>query len=188
MQLSTQTVSESILDIMQQRDFDELFSIETDYAIQMHIDKNNIVKDAYGSEFSKRDFRLQNRNFMTILKGFSSSAPFFYPALKKRFHNVPIKGGGIFLKWKGYGLVIDPGISFMENMHIAGLNINDINAIFVTHNHINHNGDLSAIIDSLNVDCFIFRFSAVIVLSIILTLIGVIELPDVAYDIALSLN
>lgn len=120
---------------------------EADYAIQMHIDKNNIVNDAYGSEFSKRDFRLQNRSFMTILKGFSSSTPFFYPALRERFHNVPIKGGGFFLKWKGYGVVIDPGISFMENMHIAGLNINDINAIFVTHNHIDHNGDLSTIDD-----------------------------------------
>lgn len=120
---------------------------EADYAIQMHIDKNNIVKDAYGSEFSKRDFRLQNRSFITILKGFSSSTPFFYPALRERFHNVPIKGGGFFLKWKGYGVVIDPGISFMENMHIAGLNINDINAIFVTHNHIDHNGDLSTIDD-----------------------------------------
>lgn len=120
---------------------------EADYAIQMHIDKNNVINDAYGSEFSKRDFRLQNRSFMMILKGFSSSTPFFYPALRERFHNVPIKGGGIFLKWKGYGIVIDPGISFMENMHLSGLNINDINAIFITHNHIDHNGDLVTIDD-----------------------------------------
>lgn len=127
-------------------DYEILFE-PADYAIQMHIDKNNVIKDAYGSAFSKRDFRLQNRSFMTILKGFSSSTPFFYPALRERFHNVPIKGGGIFLKWKGYGIAIDPGISFMENMHITGLNINDINAIIVTHNHIDHNGDLSTIDD-----------------------------------------
>lgn len=120
---------------------------EADYAIQMHIDKNNIINDAYGLEFSKRDFRLQNRSFLTVLKGFSSSTPFFYPALRERFHNVPIKGGGFFLKWRGYGIAVDPGINFMENMHIAGLNINDINAIFITHNHIDHNGDLSTIDD-----------------------------------------
>lgn len=47
----------------------------------------------------------------------------------------------------GYGVAIDPGINFMENMHITGLNINDINAIFVTHDHIDHNGDLSTIDD-----------------------------------------
>lgn len=50
---------------------------ESNYAIQMHIDKKNIVNDAYDSEFSKRDFRLQNRSFVAILKGFSSSTPFF---------------------------------------------------------------------------------------------------------------
>lgn len=120
---------------------------ETDYAIRMHIGKNNITKDAYGSAFSKRDFRLQNRSFMTILKGFSSSTPFFYPALRERFHNIPIKGGGFFLKWKGYGIVVDPGINFMENMHLSGLNVNDIHAVFITHNHIDHNGDLATIDD-----------------------------------------
>lgn len=120
---------------------------ETDYAIRMHIKKNIVINDAYGPAFSKRDFRLQNRSFMTILKGFSSSTPFFYPALRERFHNVPIKGGGFFLKWKGYGIVVDPGINFMENMHFTGLNINDINAVFVTHDHIDHNGDLPAIDD-----------------------------------------
>ena len=49
---------------------------ETDYAIRMHIKKNIVINDAYGPAFSKRDFRLQNRSFMTILKGFSSSTPF----------------------------------------------------------------------------------------------------------------
>lgn len=119
----------------------------TDYAVRMHIINNNIINAAYSTKFENRDFKLNSRSFMIILKGFSSSTPFFYSALKERFHNIPIKGGGFFIKWRGYGIAIDPGINFMENMHGVGLNINDINAILVTHNHIDHNGDLSTIDD-----------------------------------------
>lgn len=61
--------------------------------------------------------------------------------------HTPIKGGGIYIKWRGTGLVIDPGINFMENMHMSGLGINDIDAVIVTHNHIDHNGDLITIDD-----------------------------------------
>ena len=119
----------------------------TDYAVRMHIRNNNIINTAYSTKFENRDFKLNSRSFMIILKGFSSSTPFFYSALKDRFHNIPIKGGGFFIKWKGYGIAIDPGINFMENMHGVGLSISDINAILVTHNHIDHNGDLLTIDD-----------------------------------------
>ena len=101
----------------------------------------------YLSTLSGRDFRLNNRSFLVVLKGSGSSVPFFSSALRERFHDVPIKGGGMFIKWKGYGLVVDPGINFMDNMHARGLHINDINAVIVTHNHIDHNGDLSRIDD-----------------------------------------
>lgn len=120
---------------------------DADYAIQRHIEKESTINSAYTEEFTNRDFRLKNRSFMTILKGFSSSTPFFYPALRERFHNIPIKGGGIFIKWLNHGIVIDPGINFVENMHMMGLNLNDINTIIVTHNHIDHNGDLPTIDD-----------------------------------------
>ncbi len=118
-----------------------------DYAIRMHIKQNNTVSTAYKQGYSDRSFKLQNRSFMTILKGYSSSTPFFYPALKERFHHIPIKGGGIYIKWHGTGIVLDPGINFLENFHIAGLSIKDIDIIIVTHNHIDHNGDLAAIDD-----------------------------------------
>lgn len=120
---------------------------DADYMIKRHIKKAETVYSAYSREYSNRDFKLQNRSFLTILKGYSSSTPFFYPALKEHFHNVPIKGGGIYIKWRGTGLVVDPGLNFMENMHMAGLSINDIDTIVVTHNHIDHNGDLTTIDD-----------------------------------------
>lgn len=120
---------------------------DSDYAIRMHIDKKIIINDAYNMRFENRDFRLKNRSFMMILKGYSSSTPFFYPALKERFHNIPIKGGGIYIKWCGTGIVVDPGINYMENLHMVGLGIKDIDIIIVTHNHVDHNGDLMTIDD-----------------------------------------
>jgi len=121
-----------------------------DYNIEMHIEKKRTVTDEYRKKISgnsHRDFRLNNRNFIMLLKGFSSSSPFFYPAFRERFHHIPIKGGGFYLKWENYGIVIDPGINFMENMHQNDLNIFDVNVVIVTHNHIDHNGDLITIDD-----------------------------------------
>lgn len=118
-----------------------------DYEIRKHLDNNATMVEAYKTRFAERDFRIEKRSFLMILKGFSSSTPFFYPALENRFYQSPIKGGGFFLKWQGYGIAIDPGINFMENMHLSGLEINDINAVIVTHDHIDHNGDLQVIDD-----------------------------------------
>lgn len=118
-----------------------------EYELEKHFDNTFTMKNAYDERQRERDFRLGKRSFLMILKGFSSSTPFFYPALEGRFYQSPIKGGGLFIKWQGYGIVIDPGINFMENMHINGLGIDDINAVIVTHDHIDHNGDLQVIDD-----------------------------------------
>lgn len=118
-----------------------------DYEIRKHLDNNATMVEAYKARFAERDFRIKKRSFLMVLKGFSSSTPFFYPALENRFYQSPIKGGGLFLKWKGYGIAVDPGINFMENMHLSGLEIDDINAVIVTHDHIDHNGDLQVIDD-----------------------------------------
>lgn len=124
-----------------------IFFDREDYEIQKHLDNDVTMMEAYKTRFAERDFRMQKRSFLMILKGFSSSTPFFYPALENRFYSSPIKGGGIFIKWHGYGIAVDPGINFMENMHLNGLGIRDINAVIVTHDHIDHNGDLQVIDD-----------------------------------------
>lgn len=134
------------LDKMGETDYQFKFE-DADYTIQMHINKGRTMYGAYKMHHEGKDFKLKNRSFMIILKGYSSSTPFFYPALRERFHNIPIKGGGIYIKWNGTGIAIDPGINFVENLHIAGLSIDDIDIIIVTHNHIDHNGDLATIDD-----------------------------------------
>lgn len=69
-----------------------------DYEIRKHLDNNATMVEAYKTRFAERDFRIEKRSFLMILKGFSSSTPFFYPALENRFYQSPIKGGGFFLK------------------------------------------------------------------------------------------
>lgn len=121
----------------------------TDYEINAHIAKESVMQGEYEHRVGIRNFRIEQRSYLMVLKGFSSSTPFFYNALRERFRSNPIKGGGLFIKWQGNGIVIDPGINFVENMHLHDLNINDICTVVVTHNHIDHNGDLMIIDDLL---------------------------------------
>ena len=121
----------------------------TDYTINSHIKKQNVMKGEYENRVGHRNFRIELRSYLIILKGFSSSTPFFYDALRERFHRNPIKGGGLFIKWRGNGIIIDPGINFVENMHLCDLNIDDVQTVVVTHNHIDHNGDLMIVDDLL---------------------------------------
>jgi ribonuclease BN (tRNA processing enzyme) len=56
-------------------------------------------------------------------------------------------GGGYFLRWREKGLVIDPGFDFLDNFHEAGYHILDVHAVAVSHDHIDHNGDLRSLDD-----------------------------------------
>lgn len=81
-------------------------------------------------------------NSLLCLKGFSSSTPTIYSAV---FSNDTCVGGGFYLNVNGFGVVIDPGIGYVENMHRNGVFIEDINAVIVTHNHLDHNKDIGTI-------------------------------------------
>lgn len=81
------------------------------------------------------------KDTLICLKGFSSTTPAIYSA---SFGNT-CTGGGIYLNVGGYGIVIDPGIGFVDSMHKQGIFIEDIDAVIVTHNHLDHNADLSTI-------------------------------------------
>lgn len=81
-------------------------------------------------------------NSLLCLKGFSSSTPTIYSAV---FSDDTCVGGGFYLNVNGFGVIIDPGIGYVENMHRHGIFIEDINAVIVTHNHIDHNKDIGTI-------------------------------------------
>jgi tetratricopeptide (TPR) repeat protein/ribonuclease BN (tRNA processing enzyme) len=80
-------------------------------------------------------------NTLSILRGWSSAVTLLEGS-ERRW-----RGGGYFLKWRGYGVVIDPGFDFLRNFHDAGYHGREIHAVVVSHNHPDHNSDVKDIND-----------------------------------------
>lgn len=76
----------------------------------------------------------------------SSSTP---AVLNSAFNTQSFHGGGIYFNWDGFGVAIDPGYHFVENMHRFGLSVLDLDAVVVTHEHIDHTNDIR-ILDDLS--------------------------------------
>jgi hypothetical protein len=58
-------------------------------------------------------------------------------------------GGGVFLKHGQRGIVIDPGFDFFRHFYQAGPSPADITDVVVTHDHYDHSGSLSALLNLL---------------------------------------
>ena len=113
----------------------------------------NIERDLLASEdASKQYFEQYKRNQkeraitdrLIVLKGLSSSTP---AVLNAAFSAQAYHGGGFYLNWKGFGIVIDPGYHFLYNLHKKGLTVLDINAVVITHEHIDHTNDIRLLDD-----------------------------------------
>ncbi|MFN3527688.1 MAG: tetratricopeptide repeat protein, partial [Candidatus Altarchaeaceae archaeon] len=79
------------------------------------------------------------KNFLIVLRRWNSYTPALSSELERS------KGGGYFLSWQGKGIVIDPGFNFIENFLSNGLRIADIDAIFLTHSHLDHTADFESL-------------------------------------------
>ena len=86
-------------------------------------------------------------NTLSILRGWSSAVTLLEGS-ERRW-----RGGGYFVKWRGYGIVIDPGFDFLRNFHDAGYHGREISAVVVSHDHADHNSDVKAI-DDLRYELF----------------------------------
>lgn len=84
---------------------------------------------------------------LSILRGWSSAVTLLEGS-ERRW-----RGGGYFLKWRGFGIVIDPGFDFLRNFHDAGYHGREIHMVVVSHNHPDHNSDLKDI-DDLRYELF----------------------------------
>lgn len=58
-------------------------------------------------------------------------------------------GGGFYINIKGKGIVIDPGLNFVENFKKAGYSFGDIDTILVSHAHNDHTADIESILTLL---------------------------------------
>ena len=96
--------------------------------------------DAFG-DFLRRDRTLGQEVELRVLRRWNSYTP-----------GVPVvtesgrRGGGYFLAWQGKGVVVDPGFQFMSNLTQSGLSLADINAILVSHAHIDHTAELEDLV------------------------------------------
>jgi tetratricopeptide (TPR) repeat protein len=95
--------------------------------------------DAY--EEYAREERSSLKEVFAILKGWGSAVPLLAGG------QAACRGGGYFLKWRGTGLVVDPGFDFLKNFHDAGFHADEIQGVLVSHDHTDHNHDLRTLDD-----------------------------------------
>lgn len=100
------------------------------------------MNDYYRLRWERESF-LRKDHFYINLKGLSSSSPILY----NNTFGMRLRGGGFYFRWNMFGVVVDPGLYFVVNMHEHGLSINDIDAVIVTHDHIDHTGDMMILDD-----------------------------------------
>jgi ribonuclease BN (tRNA processing enzyme) len=98
-------------------------------------------------------------DYLLVLRRWNSFSPIlsFRPTLSEQEADESlwsqirreIRGGGYFLRWQKIGIAIDPGHNFIENLYQTKHTVNEIDAIVITHDHLDHTADLEAIIDLL---------------------------------------
>ena len=135
LEISEEEKKEKILEIDAQKEIiDEL---REDYIKILRIKKE--YEDKLAASLKPRAKPLK-KDFLLVLRRWNSFTPMIHTATES---NV---GGGYFLHWKGKGIVIDPGLDFVDNFFNNNLVIYDIDAIVITHAHVDHCSDFESLI------------------------------------------
>lgn len=113
--------------------------------LKTHTESGQTVAEIYIKNYIEKWRKGEDdySSMLYILKEWSSSTPLIFQGLGQ----VTNVGGGIYIQWYGMGIVIDPGINFVQNLHSRKVSVLDIDVVIVTHNHIDHNSDLKEIED-----------------------------------------
>lgn len=112
--------------------------------------QSNLIS-LYVKEAQKR--KESDRNFLCILNGWNYQrkrdfniydahtkiSNFLLPEYRQK------TCGGIYLRWNGKGIVINPGMNFLENFHHQELHIKDIDYVIVTRNDTSAYSDIKGI-------------------------------------------
>ncbi|MGS0763448.1 tetratricopeptide repeat protein [Syntrophomonas curvata] len=90
----------------------------------------------------KNDEKKENDVHFIVLRRWNS----YTPLIKA---NNTSKGGGYFLRCRELGIVIDPGLNFIDNLIEANYKFHEIDKVLISHAHNDHTADLEAILTLL---------------------------------------
>ena len=117
--------------------------------LKENIEEENIYNDIHNESKSYTDFicdkalsRSATTPTFTVLRRWNSYTPIIAD-------NENSKGGGYFFKTPSYGIVIDPGLNFINNFKTSGYYFHEIDHILITHAHNDHTADLESILTLL---------------------------------------
>jgi ribonuclease BN (tRNA processing enzyme) len=107
-----------------------------------------LMKRGYIHRANKLEGREPANKFVVLRRwqSFNPIIPRPHGADLARAH---VPGGGYFLVWNNKGIAIDPGFNFIQNLYDEGFSIEDIDAVIITHAHIDHDNELSNILTLL---------------------------------------
>lgn len=118
-------IRNSVIDLLMGK-YEKIFSAKRDYDKRL----DDLLKPVNQEE----------NNFLMVLRRWNSYTPTMITDTDSNL------GGGYFIYWKGKGIVIDPGFDFLENLFNNHLKISHINAVVITHAHIDHCVDFESIL------------------------------------------
>ena len=144
--------AEDVKDIIEKIDNGKLLEVEPLERIMvdekmMKIEKAYYPQKAERKRFVKEAHRLIDKWIpeLHVFQQWNS----FTPILSDT--HIPSHGGGYFLYTGVYGIAIDPGFNFIQNLQESGkFFFNHIDAILITHAHNDHMADLESLLSLLH--------------------------------------
>jgi tetratricopeptide (TPR) repeat protein/ribonuclease BN (tRNA processing enzyme) len=103
------------------------------------LDEKDIYEEKLNNTLEPRE-NPSKENFIMVLRRWNSFTPAMITDTESN------RGGGYILYWNGKGIVIDPGFDFLYNLFQNKLKIYDIDAVIITHSHIDHCNDFESIL------------------------------------------
>jgi len=113
---------------------------ERDFFKQSITYSDSLVRKPLEINYYLSPNRKEKDDGLLFVKRWSSASP-----RVPRPTTFQMRGGGYMVFWNSKGIAIDPGFDFITNLYAEGYSISDIDAIIVTHDHIDHTDDFDAI-------------------------------------------